>query len=602
MPVNLPLYPHVKIDTDAQKLLVALPTLESRLPNKEPEIHYLRRFLRNRNLHLVLRIYRQFKAQAGSRKPAADFAVSQAADVYCEIRYRIEDAEVRELLGLLSKPHVQALLFCHDKVACEDYEPRFDPVPPGTGEDGTIVKIVRLIKNNEPLGATIYLNEHTGCVEIARVLHGGAAHRSGLLAAGDEVHEINGESVKGLEPDRIVEMLSEVSGSVTLKLVPCMKTNVGRKTKLKMRCLFTFDPDTDEHIPCREAGLAFKMGDILEIVSDEDPTWWQAQRFPSSETAPGPGAVMSPAGLVPSRHYQESVEVMRRVKLREAKHPPRSISPCRYSPKIPRQKRLRKTMYHIVQSGVFSEYDTDEIPTYEEVELYRPIHPLKIFRPIIFIGPPGVGRNELKRRLKASNPQHFEEVVPYTSREKRPHEEDGKEYNFLSREEMESQIISQKFVEYGEYKNNLYGTSLDSIKSVIQRGKVCLLAPHTQALKFIRTPELRPYIIFIKSPSLDRMKVTRTERRARSTSGDATPPLSVSEGRQMSFERRDSNLQAEEMRDIVEMSSKMEDRYRHLFDSVIINDDLETAATELLGLAARLEREPQWVPVGWAYS
>lgn len=84
MPVNLPLFPHVKIDTgkikttilieikvdltsyimiqkyffilDAQKLLVALPTLESRLPNKEPEIHYLRRFLRNRNLHIILRV------------------------------------------------------------------------------------------------------------------------------------------------------------------------------------------------------------------------------------------------------------------------------------------------------------------------------------------------------------------------------------------------------------------------------------------------------------------------------------------------------------------------------------------------------------------
>ncbi|RUS83709.1 hypothetical protein EGW08_008557 [Elysia chlorotica] len=68
-------------NADAQKLLVALPTLESRLPNKEPEIHYLRRFLRNRNLHLILRIYRQFRARQGSIRPAADFAVSQAADV-----------------------------------------------------------------------------------------------------------------------------------------------------------------------------------------------------------------------------------------------------------------------------------------------------------------------------------------------------------------------------------------------------------------------------------------------------------------------------------------------------------------------------------------
>ncbi|KAI8737334.1 MAGUK p55 subfamily member 7 isoform X3, partial [Biomphalaria glabrata] len=60
----------------------------------------------------------------------------------------------------------------------------------------------------------------------------------------------------------------------------------------------------------------------------------------------------------------------------------------------------------------FSDFDTDEIATYEEVELFSPKQPLKVFRPIIFIGPPGVGRNELKRRLRASNPNHFEEVVP----------------------------------------------------------------------------------------------------------------------------------------------------------------------------------------------
>ncbi|CAL1543620.1 unnamed protein product, partial [Lymnaea stagnalis] len=450
---------------------------------------------------------------------AADFAVSQAADVYCEIRYRIEDPIVHELLGILSKPHMQALLFSHDKIACEDYEPRIDPVPSGAGADETIIKIVRLIKNNEPLGATIYLNERTGCVEIARILHGGAAHRSGLLSAGDEIHEINGEPVKGLHPDKIVEMLSEVSGSVTLKLVPFMKTNVGRKTKLKVRCLFSFDPATDEHIPCREAGLAFKIGDVLEIVSDEDPTWWQAKHVGDTS---GVASTLTSARLVPMSNNELIIKKIIFITLNCTG----SISPCRYSPKIPKQKRLRKTMYHIVQSG---EFDTDEIPTYEEVELYRPKHPLKVFRPIIFIGPPGVGRNELKRRLKASNPNHFEEVVPYTSREKRPHEEDGKEYKFLSREEMEQQIIAQnRFVEYGEYKGNLYGTSLESIKNVIQKGKVCLLAPHTQALKFIRTAELRPFIIFIKAPSLERMKYTRLEKHARATSSESTSPMSVS--------------------------------------------------------------------------
>lgn len=59
-------------------------------------------------------------------------------------------------------------------------------------------------------GATIQLNEETGAIQIARVMHGGAADRSGLINIGDEVHEVNGISVSGKEPDEIVQMLVSI--------------------------------------------------------------------------------------------------------------------------------------------------------------------------------------------------------------------------------------------------------------------------------------------------------------------------------------------------------------------------------------------------------
>lgn len=59
-------------------------------------------------------------------------------------------------------------------------------------------------------------------------------------------------------------------------------------------------------------------------------------------------------------------------------------------------------------------------------------------------------------------------------------------------------------------------------------------------------------------------------------------------------------FQPEEMTDIVELSKKIEDRYGHLFNATIVNEDLQTAIKELITLAARIEKEPQWVPVGWA--
>ena len=61
-------------------------------------------------------------------------------------------------------------------------------------------------------GATIQRAEETGVIRIARVMHGGAADRSGLIHMGDEVHEVNGVPVCGKPPDEVVNIL--VSQSV----------------------------------------------------------------------------------------------------------------------------------------------------------------------------------------------------------------------------------------------------------------------------------------------------------------------------------------------------------------------------------------------------
>lgn len=67
-----------------------------------------------------------------------------------------------------------------------------------------------------------------------------------------------------------------------------------------------------------------------------------------------------------------------------------------------------------------------------------------------------------------------------TSRPQKPDELDGEEYFFLSRNEMEKEIQNKRFVEFGEYKGNLYGTSIDAIKSVVNSGHVAILCPHPQ--------------------------------------------------------------------------------------------------------------------------
>ena len=70
-----------------------------------------------------------------------------------------------------------------------------------------------------------------------------------------------------------------------------------------------------------------------------------------------------------------------------------------------------------------------------------------------------------------------------TSRPKKPEEIDGKDYYFVSRELFERDINSNKFIEYGEFEKNLYGTSLDSVQTVVESGRICVLNLH---------PEVRP--------------------------------------------------------------------------------------------------------------
>lgn len=63
-----------------------------------------------------------------------------------------------------------------------------------------------------------------------------------------------------------------------------------------LKALFDYDPYEDKAIPCKEAGLSFKRGEILQIVSQDDATWWQAKHE---------GDANPRAGLIPSKHFQE---------------------------------------------------------------------------------------------------------------------------------------------------------------------------------------------------------------------------------------------------------------------------------------------------------
>ncbi|XP_064647255.1 MAGUK p55 subfamily member 7-like isoform X3 [Lineus longissimus] len=561
------------MDPGVQKLLTSLREIKSRAQGKDEDLVFLRTFLQNQDLMSLLKVH-QTMSDIGNRdlKPLAGNVKEMATEVVDDLRCHPFSSESVELQQLLRKPHMKCVFEAHDKIANKDYSPQLPDIPHEVDEDDQeSIKIVRLVKNNEPLGATIKINEQTGQIQIARIMHGGAADRSGLITVGDEVQEVNGISVKGRDPADIVDVLTSVVGPITLKLIPAEIDGKNfRESKTRMKAHFSYDPREDKLIPCKEAGLAFKRGDVLHIVNQDDPLWWQARKE---------GDQNMRAGLIPGRHLQERKEAYKTACSIESSGNKTKSKSVKFSPKLGRQqKKTKKIMYQTCHN---EDFDCEEIITYEEVEQYDPKPGM--YRPVVLIGPPGVGRNELKRRLISTKVDHFKCTIPHTSRLPKPSEIDGQEYFFISREEMETDIANKRFVEHGEYKGNYYGTSYEQIRSAINEGKVCILTPHPQALKLLRTAEMKPYIIFIKPPSLEQLKATRTSKNAKSA-----------------FDEKSLRpFTSEELKEMVLHAARLETTYSHLFDQVIVNDDLETAVEDLCKAVHKIENEPQWVPAGW---
>nr|XP_029714540.1 MAGUK p55 subfamily member 7 isoform X3 [Aedes albopictus] len=461
----------------------------------------------------------------------------------------------KEVFHLLQTPHLQSLLFAHDAVAQKDFYPHLPEIPVEVDEDEETIKIVQLVKSNEPLcagaqsaepivGATIKTDEETGKIIIARIMHGGAADRSGLIHVGDEVIEVNNINVEGKTPSDVLSILQNSEGTITFKLVPSDGKLDQRESKVRVKAYFDYEPENDPYIPCKEAGLGFGRGDILHIVSQDDSYWWQARKEGEKTTR---------AGLIPSRALQER--------------------------RILHDRTQKETNGEAKTEN--DDFDREMIATYEEVaKLYpRP----GVYRPIVLIGAPGVGRNELKRRLVARDPERYKSCVPYTTRPMRPGEVAGREYLFVSREKMESDIANGKFIEYGEYKGHLYGTSAESVKTIVNASCVCVLSPHYQALKSLRTAQLKPYIVHIRPPPFEQLKQTRTKARARST-----------------FDETNSRgFTDEEFNEMIKSDERINFLYGHFCDDEIVNGDLTEAFEKLVHLANKSETEPLWAPASW---
>ncbi|TMS01220.1 Disks large-like protein 4, partial [Larimichthys crocea] len=122
-------------------------------------------------------------------------------------------------------------------------------------------------------------------------------------------------------------------------------------------------------------------------------------------------------------------------------------------------------------------------------------------RPVIILGPT---KDRVNDDLLSEFPDKFGSCVPHTTRPRRDYEADGRDYHFVSsREQMERDIQSHRFIEAGQYNNHLYGTSVQSVRQVAEQGKHCILDVSANAVRRLQAAQLHPIAIFIRPRSLE---------------------------------------------------------------------------------------------------
>ncbi|XP_045895035.1 disks large homolog 2 isoform X17 [Micropterus dolomieu] len=412
---------------------------------------------------------------------------------------------------------------------------------------------VVLHKGSTGLGFNIVGGEDGEGIFVSFILAGGPADLSGELRRGDQILSVNGIDLRGATHEQAAAALKGAGQVVTIiaqyrpeELALCspqrahspapeygrfeakihdlreqmmnhsmssgsgsLRTN--QKRSLYVRAQFDYEKSKDSGLPSQ--GLSFRYGDILHVINASDDEWWQARRV----TPHGDSEEM---GVIPSKRRVERKERARLKTVKFNAKPGSFDSKGSFNDK--RKKNFiftRKFPFYKNKEGEQDGSDSDR--SQEDMILsYEPVmrQEISYARPVIILGPM---KDRINDDLISEFPEKFGSCVPHTTRPKRDYEVDGRDYHFvMSREQMEKDIQEHKFIEAGQYNENLYGTSVQSVKYVAERGKHCILDVSGNAIKRLQVAQLYPIAIFIKPKSVDSlmdMNKRLTEEQARKT-------------------------------------------------------------------------------------
>ncbi|XP_075717845.1 disks large homolog 1 isoform X19 [Rhinoderma darwinii] len=409
---------------------------------------------------------------------------------------------------------------------------RYSPVPKGMLGDDDLTREPRkiiLFRGATGLGFNIVGGEDGEGIFISFILAGGPADLSGELRKGDRIISVNGVDLRAATHEQAAVALKNAGQTVTIiaQYRPeeysrfeakihdlreqMMNSSVSsgsgslrtsQKRSLYVRALFDYDKTKDSGLPSQ--GLNFKFGDILHVVNASDDEWWQARQV----TAEGESEEI---GVIPSKRRVEKKE---RARLKTVKFNSKARGDKGEVPDDMGSKGLKHVTSNASDSESSYRGQEDYVLSYEPVNQQE----VNYSRPVIILGPM---KDRINDDLISEFPEKFGSCVPHTTRPKRDYEVDRRDYHFVtSREQMEKDIQDHKFIEAGQYNNHLYGTSVQSVREVAERGKHCILDVSGNAIKRLQIAQLYPISIFIKPKSVENimeMNKRLTEDQARKT-------------------------------------------------------------------------------------
>jgi guanylate kinase len=184
------------------------------------------------------------------------------------------------------------------------------------------------------------------------------------------------------------------------------------------------------------------------------------------------------------------------------------------------------------------------------------------YKPLIMVGPSGVGKNVLRQAILAKYGGLFESKISYTTRSVKGIEKQKDNYYFISREEFHKKVEKNEFVEHCEINGHLYGTTYAELERIKAKGKIPLIEVDVRGAIKVNERAIEGNFLFIYPPSFEELRDRLGKR------------LETEE----EFKLRIQNALKE-----IEMANNSV-----LFTNRLVNDDLEQATDQFYTLIEAL--------------